>query len=85
MKKKFTRFSENETKKLKIVKKISFWPENGRIGANGLKCQICFNSELIFEIYDKNFPRKKNFMCLRPFWNFENSNLSGPYQWALEG
>ena len=46
--------------------------ENGRIGAHGLNCKIFGNSAFIFEIYDKNYPRKKNFMSLRRFWNFRN-------------
>ena len=33
--------------------------KNGRIGAYGLKCRIFLDSELIFEIYDKNNPREK--------------------------
>ena len=43
--------------------------KNGRIGAHGLDFKIFVKSELIFEIYDKNYPRKKNFMSLRQFWN----------------
>ena len=42
-------------------------PKNGRIGAHGLNCKIFVNSELRFEIYDE-----KNFMSLRPFWNFRH-------------
>ena len=42
-------------------------PKNGRTGAHGLKCIIFVNSELIFEIYDKNYPIKKIFMSLRHF------------------
>ena len=41
--------------------------KNGRIGAHGLNCIIFVNSELIFEIYDENYLRKKNFMSLRHF------------------
>ena len=41
--------------------------KNGRIGADGLNCKIFVKSELISEIYDKNYPRKKNFMSLRQF------------------
>ena len=33
--------------------------ENGRIGAHGLNCEILVNFDLIFEIYDKNYPVKK--------------------------
>ena len=33
--------------------------KNGRICAHGLNCIIFVDSELIFEIYDKNYPRKK--------------------------
>ena len=33
--------------------------ENGRIGAHGLNCKIFVNSELLFEIYDKNYSKKK--------------------------
>ena len=38
-------------------------PKNRRIGAHELNCKIFVNSELGFEIYDKNYPRKKN-SCL---------------------
>ena len=31
----------------------------GRIGSHGLNCTIFVNSDLIFEIYDENYPRKK--------------------------
>ena len=41
--------------------------KNGRIGAHGLNRTIFVNSEFRFEIYDKNYPMKKNFMSLRPF------------------
>ena len=41
--------------------------KNGRIGAHGLNCLIFVNSELIFEIYDKNYPRKKKFMLFQSF------------------
>ena len=41
--------------------------KNGRIGAHGLNCKIFVNSELIFEIYDKNYPRKKKFMLFQSF------------------
>ena len=34
---------------------------NGPICAHGLKCIIFVNSELIFEIYDENYSRKKKF------------------------
>ena len=33
--------------------------KNGQIGAHGLNCKIV-NSEVIFEIYDKFYHRKKN-------------------------
>ena len=52
--------------------------KNGRIGAHGLNGKIFVNSEFRFEIYDKNYPMKKNFMSLwhflnfRNFWNFAN-------------
>ena len=36
--------------------------KNGRNGADGLNCIIFVKSELIFEIYDENNHRKKNFM-----------------------
>ena len=42
--------------------------KNGRIGAHGLNCKIFINSEFRFEIYDKNYPMKKN-SCLSD--NFE--------------
>ena len=41
--------------------------ENGRNGAHGLNCIIFVKSELIFEIYDKNYPMKKNFKSPRHF------------------
>ena len=41
--------------------------ENGRNGAHGLNCIIFFKSELIFEIYDKNYPMKKIFKSPRRF------------------
>ena len=41
--------------------------KNGRNGAHGLNCKIFVNFEVEFEIYDKNYPRKKNFMSLRHF------------------
>ena len=31
----------------------------GRIGAHGLNWKIFVNFELIFEIYDENYPKKK--------------------------
>ena len=34
--------------------------ENGWNGAHGLSCIFFVNSEVIFEIYDKNYPMKKN-------------------------
>ena len=43
--------------------------ENGRNGAHGLNCIIFVNSEVIFEIYDKNYPLKK-FQVSRPVLNF---------------
>ena len=44
--------------------------KNGRIGAHGLNCIIFVKSDFIFEIYDKNYPRKKNFMLSQSLWNF---------------
>ena len=44
--------------------------KNGRNGADELNCLIFVKSQLIFEIYDKNYPRKKFFMSLRHLWNF---------------
>ena len=38
-------------------------PENGRIVAHGLNFKIFVNSNLIFEIYDENYPLKK-ILCL---------------------
>ena len=40
--------------------------KNGQKGAHGLNCKIFVNFEVIFEIYDKNYHRKK-FSCLRQF------------------
>ena len=34
--------------------------KNGQIGAHGLNCKIFVNSEFRFEMYDKNYPMKKN-------------------------
>ena len=44
--------------------------KNGRKGAQGLNCKIYVNFKVIFEIYDKNYSRGKNFMSLRQFFNF---------------
>ena len=52
--------------------------KNGRNGAHGLNCKIFVNSEFRFEIYDKNYPMKKNFMSPRPFWNFRHLTWSVP-------
>ena len=52
--------------------------KNGRIGAYGLTCKIFVNFELIFEIYDKNYPIKKIFMSLRQFWNFRDQTCPTP-------
>ena len=41
--------------------------KNGRYGAHGLNLKIFFNSEFRFEIHDKNYPMKKNFMSPRSF------------------
>ena len=38
-----------------------------RNGAHGFNYKNFFNSELIFEIYDKNYPMLKNSMPLRHF------------------
>ena len=46
--------------------------KNERIDAHGLNRKIFVNSELIFGIYDNNYPMKKIFMSLRHFWNFRN-------------
>ena len=58
----------------------------GRIGAHGLNWKIFVKSELIFEIYDENYPRKKKFMSLRHFWNFRNfwnfGNF-GDFEWQF--
>ena len=52
--------------------------KNGRIGAHGLNCKIFVNSEFRFEIYDKKYPTKKNFMSLRQFWNFPDQTCMVP-------
>ena len=52
--------------------------KNGRIGAHGLNCKIFVNSEVRFEICDKNYPMKKIFMSLRQFWNFRDPTCSVP-------
>ena len=41
--------------------------KNGQICAHGFNFKILFNSELIFKIYDENFPTKKIFISLRQF------------------
>ena len=51
------------------------WSDNG---AHGLNCKIFIISELIFEIYDENYPTKRNFKSLRLFWNFRSSTT-----WSL--
>ena len=61
--------------KYEISRKCKNWPKfcesakNGRNGAHGLNCIIFVNSEVIFEIYDKNYPIKK-FQVSRPILNF---------------
>ena len=44
--------------------------KNGPIGAHGLNCKIFFNSELIFESYDKNYLIKKISFLSDNFENF---------------
>ena len=41
--------------------------KNRRKGADGLNCKIFVNSKVIFEIYDKNYPRKK-ISCLSDYF-----------------
>ena len=54
-----------ESEKYEISWKCKKWPKfresakNGRNSAHGLNCIIFVNSELIFEIYDENYPTKK--------------------------
>ena len=43
--------------------------KNGRKGAHGFNCKIFVNFEAIFEIYDENYPRKKN-SCLSDDFEF---------------
>ena len=57
--------------------------KNGRIGAHGLKCKICVISQLIFEIYDKNYFRKKC-KSLRHFWNFRDSTWRVCMSWSFD-
>ena len=38
--------------------------KNGRNGADGLNCIIFVKSDVIFEIWDKNYPMKKNFKMI---------------------
>ena len=52
--------------------------KNGRMGAGGLNCKIFVNFEVRFEIYDKNYPKKKIFMSLRHFWNFRDLTCRVP-------
>ena len=52
--------------------------KNGRIGAHGPNCIFFVDSELIFVIYDENYPKKKNFMSLRLFWNFRHQTWPIP-------
>ena len=40
--------------------------KNSRNGAAGLNCIIFVKSELIFEIYDQNYPRKKFLVSTTP-------------------
>ena len=59
--------------------------KNGRIGAHGLNCIIFVNSEVIFEIYDKNYPIKNisglsadfEFLPLNHFRHFSIFGLLG--------
>ena len=41
--------------------------KNGRNGADGLNCIIFVKSDVIFEIWNKNYPLKKTFKSLRHF------------------
>ena len=45
--------------------------QNGRIRAHGLIWNFFTNSELRFEMNDKNYPQKKNFTFLWSFWIFD--------------
>ena len=51
--------------------------KNGRNGAHGFNCIIFVNFEVEFEFFDKNWPRKKNFMLLWSFWNFSSLTTRG--------
>ena len=52
--------------------------KNGRIGAHGLNCIIFVNSELRFEILDKNYPMKKKSHVSPTILKFSSPNLAGP-------
>ena len=52
--------------------------KNGRNGADGFICKIFVKSELLSQIYDKNYIYKKKFMSLRQFWNFRGATCRVP-------
>ena len=60
------------TQNWKNAKKCRKNAENGQIGVYGLNWNFFLKSELRFEIYDKNYPRKNDFMFLRHVWNFRD-------------
>ena len=59
--------------------------KNGRIGAHGLNCIIFVNSELRFEILDKNYPMKKKIhvsptiLKFYPFNHVRHFGIFDPY------
>ena len=61
----------------------SEFAKNGRIGVHGLNCIFFFNSELILEILDENYPMKK--IHVSPtILKFSSSNLAGSYLNLIE-
>ena len=54
--------------------------KNGRNGTDGLNCLIFVKSELIFEIYDENYPRKKFSRLYDTFEIFVNFEISAIFE-----
>ena len=50
--------------------------KNGRIATQGLNCKIFVDSELIFGIYDENYPVKKIHVS-QTILKFSSPNLDG--------
>ena len=62
--------------------------QNGRNGAHGLNCKIFVDYQVIFEIFVKNYPRKKFYVSqtILKFWQFLNvQNLNFDWQFLRNG